>query len=75
MWVDSLICVSLGFLVVKKFKTEKSGAVSYYAVQLIGVCGSSGVWGTLHLLGEVARAIQGVCRGPLEKSFLSIKEN
>lgn len=67
MGVCGLICVILGFFV-------KSGAVTYYGVQLIGVCGSSRVWGILHLLGEVTRAIQGVCGAPLEKSFLSIKE-
>lgn len=47
----------------------------YYAMQLVGVCGSGGVRGGLHLLGQVARAIQGVCGGPLEQSLLSIEED
>lgn len=50
------------------------GTVTYYAVKLVGVCGSGGVRGGLHFLGQVARTVQGVCGGPLEKSLLSIKE-
>lgn len=48
--------------------------MTYNAVELVGVRGSGGVWGGLHLLGQVARAIQGVRGGPLEKSLLSIEE-
>lgn len=47
----------------------------YDAVQLVGVCGSSGVRDALHLLSQVARAVQGVCGGPLEESLLSVKED
>lgn len=52
-----------------------SSSVTYYAVQLIGACGSNGVWSGRHLLGQVAGAIQGVCGGPAEKSLLSIEED
>lgn len=47
----------------------------YYAVQLVGVCGSGGMRGVLHLLGQVPGAVQGVCWRPLEESLLSIKED
>lgn len=43
-------------------------------MQEVGVCGSRGMWGGLHLLGEVARAIQRVSGGPLDQGFLSIEE-
>lgn len=43
-------------------------------MQLVGVCGSRRVRGGLHLLGEVARAVQGVGGGPLKKSLLPIEE-
>lgn len=46
----------------------------YYAVKLVGVRGSCWVRGALHLLGQVARAVEGVCGGPLEKSLLAIEE-
>lgn len=43
-------------------------------MQLVRVRGSGGMRGDLHLLGQVTRAIEGVCGGPLEKSLLSIEE-
>lgn len=51
------------------------GALPYYAVQLVGVCGPGGVWGGLHLPGQVARAVQGVCGGPTVQRLLSIEED
>lgn len=48
---------------------------AYYAVQLVGVCGSFRVWSGLHLLSKVAGAVQGICGGPLEKSLLPIEED
>lgn len=47
----------------------------YYAMQLVGVCGPFRVWGGLHLCSQVARAVQGICGGPLEKSLLPIEED
>lgn len=61
-------------ILVSDSQGEESSDVAYYAVQLVGVGGSGGVRGGLHLLGQAARAIQGVCGGPLEKSLLSIEE-
>lgn len=49
--------------------------VVYYAVQLVGLCGSGGMRGVLHLLGQVPGAVQGVCGRPLEESLLSIEED
>lgn len=44
-------------------------------MQLVGVSGSFGMRGGLHLLCQVARAVQRVRGGPLEKSLLTIKED
>lgn len=46
----------------------------YYAVQLVGVRGSGGVRGGLHLLRQVSGAVQGVCGSPVEKSLFSVEE-
>lgn len=48
---------------------------AYYAMEQVGLCGSLGVWGGLHLLCQVARAVQGVSGGPLEKGLLPIKKD
>lgn len=46
----------------------------YNAVQLVGVRGSGGVRGGLHLLRQVSGAVQGVCGSPVEKSLFSVEE-
>lgn len=48
---------------------------AYDAMQQVGLCGSLGVWGGLHLLSQVARAVQRIRGGPLEKGLLTIKKD
>lgn len=47
---------------------------THNAMQLVGVKGCRRVGGRFHLLGQVARAIEGVCVAPLIESLLAIKE-
>lgn len=69
-----MILIVIKVLCYSQVKRERRTVV-YYAMQLVGVCGSGGVRGVLHLLGQVPGAVQGVCGCPLEESLLSIEED
>lgn len=68
-----MILIVIKVLCYSQVKRERT--VVYHAVQLVGVCGSGGMRGVLHLLGQVPGTVQGVCGRPLEESLLSIEED